>query len=138
MFNIHPWLGGTCVSCITLILYNHNYYSVVKREIFHYYNNVGAVPLICHCSRSSNYIKLLSTITTSSITWKGGAVPSYDPGHDVVAVPVGARDQDQVEAGIVGNIFGNHVGVWTTTRSLVAVPGSRRYLLLWNLLDKWL
>ena len=59
-------------------------------------------------------------------------------GHEVVAVPVGARDQDHVEAGIVGNILGHHVGVWTTTRSLAAVPGSRRYLLLWNLLDKWL
>ena len=64
-------------------------------------------------------------ITTSSITWKGGAVSSYDHGHDVIAVPVGARDQDQVEAGIVGNIFGRHVCVWTTTRSLAAVPASR-------------
>ena len=52
-------------------------------------------------------------------------MPNYDPGHEVVAVPVGARDQDQVEAGIVGNIFGRHVCVWTTTRSLAAVPASR-------------
>ena len=50
---------------------------------------------------------------------------SYDPGHEVVAVPVGARDQNYVEAGIVGNILEHHVGVWTTTRSLAAVPGSR-------------
>ena len=30
---------------ITLILYDHNYYSVVMGEVFHYYNKVGAVAM---------------------------------------------------------------------------------------------